>query len=356
MASGIWYATREQVARSLEVFNSARANPIIDSKIAAASLSVEGRMHRRFYPEVRTIKADWPNYSYSPSWDFDLGINEMISVSGVVSGGVSISPSNVILRRADGRVEPPYTMLQISLASSASFSAGNTFQQSLAITGLFGWNDTDTSIASAALGGNINASVTTLVLNPVGGIYDVGVGSITLIGTERVILTQRRMSDTTINTAGTLAVLQSAQTLAVTDGTNFAVGEVILIDAERMRIVDVAGNNLIVDRAWDGTTLAAHSSGVDVFALRTFTAKRGALGSTAASHTLADSAYAHVFPELITELCVAEAVTLLEQNAGGYARVIGSGASTREAKGEGLADIRDQAYIAYGRKLRLGAI
>lgn len=355
MGNGYWLATREQVSASLEIFNTARANPIIDSKIAAATLSVEGRLHRRFAPEIRTIKADWPNYSRAPSWEFDLGINEYISLTSVVSGGVNIT-ADCLLTRADNRTEPPYDTLQVNLNSSSALSAGMTFQQSLVITGLGGHNDTDTSLPAAALGGNINNSVTTVVLNPVVGVYDVGVGSILLIGTERLVTTARRMSDTGINTAGTLAAQNSAVSLPVTDGTNFAVGEIVLVESERMRIVDIAGNTLTVDRAFDGSVLAAHASGLDVYGLRTFTVRRGSLGTTAAAHTTADSVYAHVFPALVNELCVAETVVLLEQNASGYARVIGTGASSREAKGEGLADIRDQAYIAYGRKLRLGAI
>ncbi len=356
MVSGIWYATREQVTQSLEVFNSARANPIIDAKIAAATVSIDKRMHRSFYPEIRTIKADWPNYSSSPSWEFDLWGNEIISLVSLVSGGVTIPNVNAILRRADDKVEPPYTSLELSLASSSAFSGGSTFQQSLLITGLFGWNDTDTSIVSAALGANINSSVTTLILNPVAGVYDVGVGSILLIGTERLIVTARRMSDTTANTAGTLASQQNAVSLTVTDGTLFAVGETILVESERMRINDIAGNVLTVSRAWDGTVLASHASGLDVYALRTFTAKRGQLGTTAAAHITTDGVYTHAFPPLINELCIAEAVTLLEQNAGGYARVIGTGSAARETKGEGLADVRDQAEIAYRRRGRLGAI
>lgn len=355
---GIWYATREEVSRSLEIFDTARAKFIIDQKIAAASRSVEGQLHRRFYPELRTIKADWPNYSQSPSWDFQLWDNELISTAGMVltSGGVAISTANVILRRDDDKVEPPYNILQLSLASNSSFSAGSTFQQSLSILGLFGYNDTDTSQASAVLSGAINSSVTTIVLNPTSGVYTVGVGSIVLIGTERLVVTDRRMSDTNINTSGTLAAQNNATLLAVQDGTAFAYGEIILVESERMRITDIAGNNLIVDRAFDGTALASHASGLDIYGLRTFAVKRGQLGSTAAAHSNADPVYAHVFPDLVNELCIAEAVTLLEQNAGGYARVIGSGSSARESKQEGLADIRAQAYTAYGRKGRLGVI
>lgn len=359
--SSIWYATIEQVSASLEIFNTARANPIIAAKLGAATQSVEGSLHRRFYPEIRTISVDWPSYSLSPSWEIQLGDNELISKSGLVvtSGGVTISNSDIILRRADDRAEPPYNILQINLSSNAALSAGLTFQQSLSITGPFGFNDTDTSLPACGLGSNISDSATSLVLYPLDGLFNVGIGSIILIGTERLVLTARRMSHSTVTTAGTLAAQQNAVSLAVSDGTNFAIGETILIESERMRIVDIAGNTLTVDRAWDGSVLASHASGLGIYALRTFTTRRGQLGTTAAAHTTADTVYVHDFAErvpLVNELCIAETVTLLEQNAAGYARVIGSGASTREAKAEGLADVRDRAYIAFGRKLRSGAI
>ena len=48
----------------------------------------------------------------------------------------------------------------------------------------------------------------------------------------------------------------NAETVPVTNGAAIAVGETILIDAERMLTVDIAGNNLIVKRGFDGSTLA----------------------------------------------------------------------------------------------------
>jgi hypothetical protein len=353
---GIWYATREQIKLSLEVAHGSRANAMIDRCIDAASRAIEGQLRRRFYPERKTVKFDWPNYQGAFPWQLWLDGNELISLETLTVGGSAISASDYLLRRSDDIDEPPYNLLEIDLSSSAAFSSGDTHQQAILALGLYGWNNTDSSITHATLGGNVNSSVTTFVLNPSSGIYGVGVGSIVLIGTERVVVTERRMSDTTQNLQSTMAELQSDQTVDVTDGTAFAIGETILIDSERMRISDIAGNNLIVERAWDGTTLGAHSASADVYAERTFTVQRGALGSTAASHTSGDLAYAHGYPALINELCVAEAVVMLEQNSAAYARVVGSGASAREAVGKGLDDVRARAYEVYGRCGRSAAI
>lgn len=353
---GIWYATREQVKNSLEIAHSSWTNTLIDSKLEASSRSIEGFLHRRFYPERRTVLMDWPNYQSAPTWELWLGRNEIISLEALTSGGVNLT-SSAILRRGDDVAEPPYSSIQLDLSDSVGYGGGLTFQQAISILGLFGYDDTNTSVpAHGQLGGNINSSVQSIVINPLNGIFDVGVGSLMLIGTERIVLTERRMSDTTQNLQSTMTDVNSDVIVDVTDGTAFAVDEVILLGAERMRINDIAGNNLIVTRTWDGSPLTTHSAGEDVYALRTFTVQRGALGSTAASHTLADSMYAHDFG-IVNELCVAETVVALEQNSSGYARTTGSGASAREAVGAGLEDIRARAMAARGRSgARHGAV
>src|SRR5438045_386685 len=156
---GIWYATREQIQNSLDIRETARAKTIIDAKLEAASRSLEGLLHRRFYPERRTISLDWPNFDLTYAWQIWLGDNELITLETLVSGGVTIPGANVLLRRGDDRAEPPYNLLEISLASSSALSGGTTFQRSNVITGIFGYNDTDTSLAGCAFNANINSSV-----------------------------------------------------------------------------------------------------------------------------------------------------------------------------------------------------
>lgn len=355
----IVYATREQVTRSLEIAHTSWSNSLIDQKLRASSRSIEGLLHRRFYPERRTILKDWPNYQGAPTWQLWLDGEELISLETLTSGGNVIPGNQRFLRRGDDRDEPPYSYIELDLSTAAAFGAGLTFQRSVSVLGLFGYKETDTSVpASGQLGGNVNSSVQSIVINPLNGSLDVGVGSLLLVGTERMVLTNRRMSDTGQNLQGTMTDVQSDVIVDVTDGTAFAVDEVILLGAERMKIDDIAGNNLIVTRAWDGTPLTTHSAAEDVYALRTFTAARGVLGSTAASHTLADSVWAHDYG-IVNELCIAETVVALEQNSAGYARVVGSGANARESKGAGLEDLRMRAQEAVGRgghKTHAGAV
>jgi len=362
------YATNEQITRSLEVAQATYSKHLIAAKIASASDSIDGFLHRRFYPEQRTILRDWPNHSYSPTWEINLGDNELISLTQVLSGGTDIT-ADVLLRRGDDKQEPPYSAIQVDLSSASAFTGGTTFQQAITISGLFsGDKDTSQVLSGGVLSGAINSSVTTCVINPVSGYYTVGTGSLLLIGTERLLTTDRRMSAVSGQTiTGNVTAEQSSKLIGVTSGAAFAADEIILINAERMRIDDIAGNNLIVSRAWDGTALAAHTSGDAVYAMRTFTVTRGALGSTAASHSDAVSVYVHDYPPLVNELCVAETVVLLQQNAGGYTQAISAVAPSfsgfranrpaqKEVIGQGLEDIRDRCWRAHGRKGRLAAI
>jgi hypothetical protein len=353
------YATREQVMGSLEIRNMARARTLIDNKLEAGARAVERVVQgRRFYPERKTIKFDWPNYQNAASWQLQLDGNDLISLEAVTAGGIALNVgTDVIPRRYDDIDETPYSLIEINLSSNASFAAGPTFQRSLSFTGLWGHNDIDTSIVHGLLSGNINNSVTSLIINPSSGTYPLGVGALVQIGTERLILTSRFMTDTGQNLQSPMTANNAMKTVAVTDGTAFAIEETILIDSERMRIEDIAGNNLLVSRAIDGTVIAAHASPTaDIFALRQFTARRGVLGSTAASHTSADSVYMWQPPALVNELNIAETVVMLEQNSSGYARMVGSGDNARETVGKGLEDLRCSVYDQFGRKLRTRAV
>lgn len=353
---GIWYSTLEKVRLSLEVNHTARADRLIRAKIDAASFGVESLTHRRFYPELKTVKFDYPNYQYSPTWRLWLGDNELVTRDDLVlrSGSVTIDNSDVLLRRSDGKNEPPYTHIELDLDSDAAFGQGSTWQEDIQVTGHFGykydWR------ASGQLAGAINNSVTTVDIAPSDGYLGVEVGSLLMVGTERMVTVDRRSIDTTINTAGTLDANMGDTLLAVTDGTAFAVDETILVDSERMLITDIAGNNLIVERAFDGTVLADHLSGVDIYALRRFTVQRGALGTVAASHSSGDSVSVFVYPGLVEELATGEAIVLLAQSTGAFAANRGAGESGSDPAGEGLPDLRDRCYTAHGRKLRVSAI
>ena len=72
-------------------------------------------------------------------------------------------------------------------------------------------------------------------------------------------------SGTDLNDA---SMTTSKTTVAVDDGTQFSIGETIMISSEQMLIANISANNLTVTRAINGTTAAAHSDNSDVYILR----------------------------------------------------------------------------------------
>lgn len=350
------YCTREDVKRALDSKNTARDDAQVDRAVVSARGDVESLTHRRFYPWTGTRYVDWPNFSYARTYRLWLGPNEVASVSALVSGGVTISSNDYFLRRSDDLDEAPYTHIEIDLASSAAFSGGSTHQRSVAITGVFIGCPVDEVPAGALVGAISSTSATAVDVNNSAA---VGIGNIIRVDTERMIVTDKVMLDTGVNIDAADSLTASVADVAITMSTTTRApvkDEVILIDSERMLVVDVAGSVLTVKRAWDGSVLATHAGSADIYAPRTLTVQRGALGTTAATHLDTTAVNRFAPPSLVRSLNIAEALTTLLQEGSGYARTAGSGENEREVSGRGLKALREDVYTTHGRKARKAAI
>ncbi len=351
---GVWYTTREYVARALDSADTAiRRSAQIDAAIESASRSVEALCHRTFYPQNATRTFDWPNeqqYGERP-WRLWLNQHNLISVSALVSGGVTIPSTDYLLRPDDG---PPFTRLELDLDSDATFTGADTHQRAISITGVWGGCALD-EVAAGALSAAMADTAGTVADVDGPAAASLGVGNIVRVDTERMLITGRTMTATGQVLSGSITASNASAAVAVANGALFALGEVILLDTERMYIVDIAGNTLIVRRAWDGTALAAHTASA-VYASRRLTVQRGALGTTAATHLSAAPVLRFDPPALVRQLAAAEAITTLQQELSAYARTVGAGDSEREASGKGIKDLRMQVYTAHGRKARLRGV
>lgn len=345
----VWTCTRESVKARLDIHATARIDAQVDEAIDAATGAIEGCLHRRFYPELATRYMDWPNFQYAAPWRLWLDANEAISLSSLVVGGTTIAPADYFLRRSDDIDEPPYDQIQIDLSSSAALSSGSTHQRNVAMTGLFGYDD-----ASAPVGALENAIVsTTATTIDVTDSAAVGVGTIVKVDSERMIVTGKSQLTTGQTLQTPVGASAAEVTLAVVAGAAFVVGEIILLDSERIQVVDIAGNSLTVKRAVDGSVLAAHT-GSTIYAPRTLTVTRGALGTTAATHLDAAPLTRYVVPAAVATFGRALAIDTLLQESSGYARTTGSGDNEREASGRALKLAKDRAMAYY--RLRVGAV
>jgi hypothetical protein len=350
-----WYATREDVKLALDSHETSRNNGRIDRLLAAASRRIDRSMARQFYPEYATKLFDWPNPQMGTSYRLWLDRQELISISQLKAGGNIVAPSNYSLE--PNRTGPPFSRIELSLATLGSF-AGNalTPQNSVSVRGTFGYG-ADTTPAGTLTAPIASDTTTTISVSDSGLI---GVGDTILIESEYLQVTEKRMADT--GQTGSLAKDSAAVTLAVANGAVFDVNEVLLLDAERVLITDIAGNNLIVKRAWDGTVLAAHASSA-LFAGRTLVVTRGTLGTAASTHSALAIAR-HTPPDLIRQLCIAEVLNSLQQEASGYqsvqqrARQVGASGSARGAMTQvyPIDDLRNAAATSYARQSRTRVI
>lgn len=352
------YCTREEVLDATDSRGSTLRIPLVDSAIQGGARDVDGLCHRQFYPENTTRSFDWPNFQRAYPWRIWLERNELADVTAnvpVVTSGGNVIPANQILWGPWDDPAPPFTFLELNRAGIASFGNGDTPQQDTQITGTFGyWTKTE---ARGTLNGTINSSVTSLVCSDGGIITGLGVGDILVIDSERMICSGKLANDSTyMASSGCRTASVADNMLGVPDGTKFNLGEQLLLDAERMYIDDIAGNVLVVRRAWGGSAIATHSAGVEIYVYRTLQLQRASLGTTAASHNTAVTIYRCAIPGPIRELNLAEAINNVLQKTSGYARTVGGGDNVRNASGAGLQDIRDRVFADYARKARTATI
>lgn len=349
---GVWYATREDVKSALDMKETARNDAQLDRAIESASRSVEGLLHRRFYPWSGTRYFDWPNDQYARPWRLWLDADELISASSLTSDGTPIAATDYFLEPVNSG--PPFNRIEIDLSSDAAFSAGSTHQRSIAVTGLFGYSADESR--AGALAEDIDLVETDVNVSN-GGL--IGVGDLIRIGNERMVVIGKSMLDTGVTIASGNSLTATNSNVSIPCSTTLgmpSVGEVILIDSERMLVVDIAGSTLTVKRAWDGSVLAAHATGASIYAPRTLIVERGVLGTTAEFNGSTSLVFKFLVPGPVRALCVAEALCTVLNESSGYARTAGSGEGAREAAGRALNDARAQAYTRYGRKTRTRAV
>lgn len=350
MGSG-WLCTREDVKSALDSAETARNNRRVDRAIAAATGSIKGLTHRDFRPTLDTRYFDWPDLNRSRSWRLWLGEDELISATTVTAGGTVLAPADILLTFGVNG-EAPFAAVETNIGSNSVFEAGDTHQRAIGILGLYGYRDDEEVVGSLSAGLAADDAATASINWTTA---DIGVGDLLRIGAERMTVADKSMVDTGQDLQSPLTASTGDTLIAVTSGTQFGVDQVLLLDAERVLVVDVAGNNLVVKRAWDGSVLGAHT-GSSIYSLMGVDVDRAQQGTTLAAHLSGALVYRHLVPGLVNQLAVAESLVALQQQAAGYAHTERAGEGERVTAATGLADLREQVRREFGRKIRAGAI
>lgn len=359
------YCTREQVRRAIDVKLASYSNDQIDRAIISAAEVVEGFAQRKFYPSDKTAKFDWPNYSLAYPWRVWLDDNELAApatsvVSGTFLAVPIVIPINAIIFQPINS-GPPYSSIELRRDLNNSFGSGQTPQLDIGITGTFGyWTKTRAAgtLAATCQAADLTISVSDSV--------SVGVGDVLIAGTERMIVVDSNFVDTTVSFSGLSNASAQDTIVMVPDGTKFTSGEVLMIDAEWIQVLQIMANTMIVKRAVEGSVLSAHTGGT-LWARRSLSVLRGQLGTTAAIHNSAVALTVSIVPSLARQLAIAESLVWLTQEPGAYggasapAKLVsvnrGGFAVAEQIAGAGLLDLRQRfGESKLVRKIRKRAI
>jgi hypothetical protein len=338
------YATREDVMSAMDVKLAQYNSTKIDRAILSGAESVDSLCQRKFYFEDATRFWDWPNYQYAYPWRVWFDKAELadvtVNVPVVTSGGVLI-PNNSILWGDPQEPTAPFTYMELDRSANSAFGNGPTPQREISIKGTYGyWIKT---VSAGTLGASMGASDLTMTVSD--GATP-GVGDVAIIDSERILVTDAAFVSTGITPSSGATTASAADcTVSVPSGPAFSVSEVIQMDSEWMLIQGITGNNLIVKRGWGGSILAIHATPV-IWARRLLTVMRGQLGTTAATHNNNAPIVVSAPPGLVKTLNVAEAILTITGETGAYAY---AGAAGQSGTGTTL---RSSGTITYGSAVR----
>jgi len=293
--SRVAYCNRTDVKRALDFEGATQTGDArLDRALATVADTIEGQMHRVFYPRDATFAFDWPNYAYAYPWRLWFDQWDLAVMTGLQSPtGTPIPLWQVFPRPVNRKPGFPYTYIELDRSTVAAWGSGPTPQLSIWVTGTWGFT------ADMDPAGTLTAGVTTsdttitvsdsslcgvgdlLILDPGTSAapfpaYTFTAGAMQPLTGERVLVTDAAAADTGLTQSGPgcSTASDSDNTLATTGTGTLYPGEVILLDQERMLIQEIVGGVATVKRAWDGTYLAEHSS-AEVYAYRTLTVLRG---------------------------------------------------------------------------------
>ena len=377
--SRVAYCNRADAQRSIDFKDGLDVNAALDRALTSAAENIDAHMHRVFYPSDDTRYFDWPNAGgsgggqYAEPWRLWLDENDLVVLTAMVTGGTTIPLNQVFAEPVNNpqKGRPYYTYLELDRSSTAAFGGNSqTPQHAIVLTGTWGFG-ADADLAGT-LAGNVGSSDTTVTVSDgskagPGDLIILGygrgtapyptaagyAGSIAPYTGERILVTDVSAVTTGLTQSGSGVTTASAsdQALTWTGSGSLNAGEVIVLDQEDMLVEQIIGSVATVRRAWNGTTLAAHS-GATVYAFRQFTVTRAQLGTSAGTYSSGADVYRHRVPPLIRDLAIAEATNQVLQEGSGYARTTGSGESAHPAPGIALADKWDEAAARHMRKSR----
>ena len=343
------YCTREDLKRAAN-WSGTDKHAQIDRLADAASRQIELATRRWLFSRTQTRLYRWPSFQqpYGSILDLDA---DLLSVTTLQAKAQDTTPTTIVA--ADYFLEPnnqgpPYDRIEIDLSSTAALESGQTAQRSISVLGAWGYGNATKTGGTVASGLASDAAATSMVCSNASLI---GVGDVLLIQSEQVFVSERAfaaLGSILVNDAGITAAVDD-NSITVDGSHGIVASEIIQIDSEEMLVLSVATNVLTVVRAYNGSILATHADDTAVKINRTLTIVRGVNGTTAAVHADAVAISVYVPPVDVRTWCIAEAISLYNQEGAGWGRVVGAGDGAVEMSGRQLAELRRSMTARYQR-------
>ncbi len=346
-----WYVTLEAVKTAGGIEGPDR-DTALGRLIEAVSRAVDSATHTRFIPETAVRKYEFNQRNVRGNrlyFDHDLFSMTTLTDRGSTKRALTEGTHYLLLPDNAG---PPYYAAEILRSQGVGYEGGAaTSQQSFEATGL--WSATaDTEAASEIAEDSVQDGSGTSLHVKDGS--KVGVGDTLLIGSEQVFISARGDVDLAQNLSGALTSDETDTNVGLDGAPNDPVnlGEVFRLDSERMRVTAInSTTSFEVERAYDGTTLAAHSNTADIFIRRTYTMGRGVNGTTGVAHADDLAFTRYTAPSLIEEVVLAEVIQLFHRQESGFTQRVGAGESQVTIRPESIASLQKRAYGAHRRHL-----
>jgi hypothetical protein len=346
---GVKYCTRGSVLTSTDAQIDSALRQRVDALSDASSRLIEGSdlTNRTFYPVIATKYFTWPNRRNPMAWQLWLDGLDLLTATTVTAGGVTIPVTDYFLEPwNDG---PPYSCLEVNKATNSSFASGSTTQRAISVTGTWGYTQ---DVTSAGLLSTALASTTVTTLNTSDGCAT-DAGSTIRIDSEWMLVTDKLFRALTLYITNNLTATKSDVSVTLSGTTDVpAVGEVILVDSEQMRVSSVVGTTMTVRRAVNGSVLAAHTATVGgplISVPRVLSVIRGTLGTAATTHLLSAEINVLRVPSPVSQLCTAMTLAGLALEVGMAQGTTGEGGTASKRSADQLNALKDTVINNYRR-------
>jgi hypothetical protein len=281
---------------------------ILFKEIQAASRTIQQEIGE-FIPVSETRKFA------SERASLKLFIPPLLGLTGsILNDGTTLAAADYILQPGERHWRNgPYTEIDVA-ADASNLSAWSDDLDAVEIPGRWGLYE-ESQATGAILGAAQSDSDLSLQVSDGS---KVSPGAVLLIGSEQELVNgydSPVAAVTTLN--GTIDATQ--ETIILTNGALVNIGEIIRIGVEQMRILDIATHTCYVQRHWNKTLGAAHTTGANVDAYRKFTVLRGVNGTTAAAHLISVAVSRYLVPANVLFLCKEIATMMLNKAGTGYA-------------------------------------